>query len=195
MKFASYKDTRTVQALDYIASRACGRAITKLVALKLLFLADRYHLRKYGRTILDDKYLAMPYGPVASHAKDMIDNMEKTGGDADGYISVSRMAPNRFAIRSMRTPDTSILSESEMEALDCATQQLFLRGDIVDFTHQFPEWKKHGPALAEGKKSIEMDYLDFFLPCEDAGTEYCDASENHVALSREVYQENTQWRL
>lgn len=40
-------------------------------ALQLVYFADRYHLRKFGRPITNDEYFAMPYGPVASGAKDI----------------------------------------------------------------------------------------------------------------------------
>ena len=38
-------------------------------AIKLIYLADRLHLRKYGRPIIGDMYWAMKLGPVGSLAK------------------------------------------------------------------------------------------------------------------------------
>jgi len=43
-----FDEKKVGQALLYIATRV-GAPVSKLVALKLLFLADRYHLRKYAR--------------------------------------------------------------------------------------------------------------------------------------------------
>ena len=40
-------------------------------ALKLVFFADRYHLRQYGRPVTNDEYMAMEFGPVPSGCKDL----------------------------------------------------------------------------------------------------------------------------
>lgn len=190
-----YDEQRAIQALAYLANRAAGREITKLVALKLVYLADRYHLRKDGRTILGDTYSAMKYGPVAMKTFHLVDRLAKTGRDPSGAIALEKLPGNRIAIRPLLTPDTRKLAETDIEALDCALKQLFLHADIVDFTHQFPEWKKHQAALEKGARSVPMDYLDFFLPCPKPGAEYCDASERLVFLNREIYKEELTWSL
>lgn len=55
---------KAAQALNYFAIQNGGE-IEKLQALKLIYFADRYHLRKYGRPITNDQYWAMNFGPVA----------------------------------------------------------------------------------------------------------------------------------
>lgn len=67
LKFSHKKAT---QILNYFAIKEGGK-INKMKALKLTFLADRYHLRKYGRLITNDEYFAMEFGPVASGVKDI----------------------------------------------------------------------------------------------------------------------------
>ena len=48
-------DTRKIiQALAYIAYHQPGHKVNSMKAYKLLWLADRYHLRQYGRTITGD---------------------------------------------------------------------------------------------------------------------------------------------
>ena len=47
---------KAVQAINFFARKNGGK-ITKLEVLKLIFFADRYHLRKYGRPITNDQYL------------------------------------------------------------------------------------------------------------------------------------------
>ncbi len=39
-------------------------------ACKLLFLADKRHLVKYGRTITGDRYSALEWGPIPSSIRD-----------------------------------------------------------------------------------------------------------------------------
>lgn len=54
-----YREERIVQVLDYLASKLVGKRLSKLNALKLVYLADRDHLRKYGMPIIRDEYFAM----------------------------------------------------------------------------------------------------------------------------------------
>ena len=61
--------------LSYLASNVKGMRLSKLNALKLVYLADRYHLRKYASPIVWDTYYAMQYGPVASKTKKLIEEM------------------------------------------------------------------------------------------------------------------------
>jgi len=60
----------TIQALCYILDKI--KQADKLKLVKLLFIADKYHLVQFGRTITNDDYWAMPYGPVGSTAKDVL---------------------------------------------------------------------------------------------------------------------------
>jgi len=76
MRTLEFDHKKATQALNFFAKRAGGK-ITKLNALKLIYLADRYHLRKYGRPIFSDTYWAMPYGPVASSVKDIVGLFKK----------------------------------------------------------------------------------------------------------------------
>ena len=61
----SYK--KATQALNFFALKKDGK-INKMKAIKLIYLADRLHLRKYGRPIVGDIYWAMKLGPVGSRA-------------------------------------------------------------------------------------------------------------------------------
>src|SRR3990167_7093267 len=62
----SYK--KATQALNFFAQKKDGK-INKMKAIKLIYLADRLHLRKYGRPIVGDAYWAMKLGPVGSRTK------------------------------------------------------------------------------------------------------------------------------
>ena len=61
---------KATQAINYFTKKEGGQ-IEKLKLIKLVYLADRFHLRKYGRPIMNDTYLAMPLGPVGSSVKDI----------------------------------------------------------------------------------------------------------------------------
>ena len=42
-------------------------------AIKLVWMADRLHLREYGRPITNDDYVAMKFGPVGSVTRNITD--------------------------------------------------------------------------------------------------------------------------
>lgn len=178
----------TIQAIAYLVRRS-DRGLSKLVLLKLLYLADRYHLRKYGRTILDDRYFAMQYGPVASGAKSIIE-----GGLRDDYaarfvrVAMIPHKPRDFQHVSAVGDEPLVwLSQTDTEALDAALNVWVMCDNLVGFTHEFPEWKKHESAIECGANSVPMNYEDFFEPCENF--EYCDANPELVELSKEEYLE------
>ena|ERR1043166_3187197 len=61
---------RTLAAITYVASKNIPD-LTIYKLLKLIFLADKYHLIKYGRPITGDRYAALKDGPVPSHIYDV----------------------------------------------------------------------------------------------------------------------------
>ncbi|MGH7497077.1 MAG: Panacea domain-containing protein [bacterium] len=54
--------------LDQVAGRYNYMAL-----LKLVFFADRYHIRNYARPVSCDEYYALKLGPVPSNLKDIVD--------------------------------------------------------------------------------------------------------------------------
>ena len=187
-----YREERIVQVLDYLASKLVGKRLSKLNALKLVYLADRDHLRKYGMPIIRDEYFAMNFGPVASNTKKMIERIEKDPTVTD-YISVEKdprptmCGRDVMYVTSRRKPNMDQLSKTEVQSLNVALSQWPLHDDLVAFTHLFPEWKAAKRKLDAGAKRVKMSYLDFFKPCPEA--EYCEADEELVALNRQVFEE------
>lgn len=57
---------KIVELLLYLAHTRPGA--DKYQAVKFFYLADREHIRRYGRPITFGDYVAMSYGPVASNA-------------------------------------------------------------------------------------------------------------------------------
>ncbi|MCB1234479.1 MAG: SocA family protein, partial [Verrucomicrobiae bacterium] len=89
----TFAHRKATQALNFFARKETGR-INKLKALKLVFFADRCHLRRYGRPITNDRYLAMNYGPVASSCKDLAEMSEFLGSEERAYAE-QYLAPDR----------------------------------------------------------------------------------------------------
>jgi len=58
-----YRSEKVRQAVAYIASKLPGRENMYKV-LKVMYFADKLHLKRYGRVIFGDRYIAMKHGPV-----------------------------------------------------------------------------------------------------------------------------------
>ncbi|MEW6488968.1 MAG: Panacea domain-containing protein [Thermodesulfobacteriota bacterium] len=167
---------KATQALNFLALMNGGE-INKMKALKLVFLADRYHLRKYGRPVIGDEYFAMKQGPVASMAKDLadknawLDDCEREY--ADRFLATSE---DKLFLASASPVEEDVFSDSDLEALRFAWRAFgaLSEWDLVNLTHAYPEWEKHGAGLTHGDcRRARMEYADFFL----------DADPRHPLLS------------
>lgn len=159
---------KATQALNYFARKQHDHIIGKLAAIKLVFFADRYHLRRYGRPVVGDTYFAMQYGPVASTVLDIANAAaapEAQAYAADYLTAIHRPGSKPREIRSLRDVDPEVFSSTDYEALEFAYDVFWVNyGDkLVDITHLYPEWKMHEEALVCGReKRVPMDYADFF---------------------------------
>jgi uncharacterized phage-associated protein len=201
MRF-SFSHRKSTQALNFFAQKA-GGSINKLKALKLVYFADRYHLRKYGRPITSDEYLAMPFGPVASGAKDLAEMSDFLSEDERTYVQrfLRRSDSDLHAYESLGSVDERVLSASDREALafSWSTFGSMDKYRLADLTHCYPEWKRHEAALASSTTSrVRMDYEDF-LGDPDAGCDPCHdltelEREDRLDLLRESAAFESRWR-
>jgi uncharacterized phage-associated protein len=160
----SFSYRKATQALNFFA-RQDGGTINKMRALKLLFFADRYHLRKYGRPIANDEYFAMDYGPVPSGAKDLAESSDFRP-DVEKVYAGQFIAPSddRLSFKSVASVDEVVFSHTDLEALRFAWGMFHgcKPFELAELTHAYPEWKKHEAALKSGVNSrVKMRYLDF----------------------------------
>lgn len=164
LKF-NYK--KATQSLNFFAINN-GGSVGKLKALKLIYFADKYHLRKYGRPIINDEYFAMERGPVASGVKDIAEMSKFLGNNEKRYAEENIKPFREYSIKSIAPIDFDVFSDSEIEALEFSLSKFGEYGDLhlSNLTHRYPEWKKHKNAL-EINSRIRMDYLDFFEDSAD----------------------------
>jgi len=166
---------KATQALNFLARQSGGR-INKLKALKLMFFADRYHLRKFGRPVSECAYYAMTHGPVASEAKQVAEDGDLLPAPVRSYARKFLEKKSDYDYASVADVDKSVLSESDLEALTFAWENFGYQTkyQLRDITHHYPEWKRHERALRDGRRRVKMDYADFFAE-PDAGYNPCHA--------------------
>lgn len=194
------KYRRITQLLSFFAHQNESRQISKLKALKLIWAADRYHVRKYGRLISGDIYFAMKLGPVASEAKDIAEADEYLSEPILKYAS-EYIHPDKTArtIIAKDGVDDSYFSKSDFEALRFAWDKF---GHYDKFhlsekiTHIYPEWKKYEPLIKSGKVSREtIDIKDFFKnpnPQDLAaigGSDPFELDPDILTVSKEIFEE------
>jgi uncharacterized phage-associated protein len=188
---------KAAQALNFFALQNGGE-IEKLHALKLIFFADRYHLRKYGRPITNDQYWAMKFGPVASGVKDLFE-LESVSHDERHYVAaLLKKGSKDYAVRSIAPVDAKVFSQTDLEALRFAWDNFGIRPRIVEKTHLYPEWKRHEAAIAGGNTRVPMDYFDF-LDDPPSGVNPChmltaEEREDRRAQLKEMADVIALWR-
>lgn len=180
---------KIVMAINYFAREKHGKSVDKLEVLKLIYLADRYHLRKFGRLITEDNYFAMPLGPVPSLAKDICNNHSSLTKEQHDFAYKYLSLNDKLDVVHSKRGEKDCFSVSEKEALKAALSISFKEKDLPDFTHHFPEWKKYESKLLTPDSCCKMNHMDFFLPMNEEEYEYCTISSRLLNSSKEKYLE------
>ncbi len=142
-----------------------NQELTKLRIHKLLYLIDKFHLRDYSRIVLNDKYVALSYGPVAQKTRDILDdfiefknyfplyksNFEKN--HLDKYFDLGKDKHGYDKLVLKKESDLKTLSESEKIIINKVIKSYgnYTTGQLVNVTHRDEAWKKTG-------EKCEIDY-------------------------------------
>ncbi len=169
-----FSHRKATQTLNFLARQA-GGTIHKLKALKLVYFADRYHLRRFGRPVIGDEYLAMQYGPVPSNTKDIAEMSGFLGAEESQYAKEFIRPISNYSYRSVAAVEEAVFSQSDREAMTWAWARFgrFGRFELAELTHRYREWTRHAPALQTKLVSrVPMNYRDF-LEAPPRGCEPC----------------------
>jgi uncharacterized phage-associated protein len=159
----TFSHRKATQVLNFLARKAGGQ-INKMKALKLVFFADRYHLRQHGRPITNDEYMAMEYGPVPSGCKDLAEMSDFLDPHERDYAQRFLRPAGQYEFASLADVETLVFSQSDLEALEFAWQNFGQYDEfrLAGITHEFPEWKRHEVSLQSTDVSrIPMSYRHF----------------------------------
>jgi len=181
----------TVEAINYILKKL-GKT-DKLTIIKLLYLADKCHLVRLGRTITEDEYYAMNYGPVGSLAKDILtnydDNITFSASESE-YIKSLINPVDKYCFEYKNGITEQFLSESDYNALDIVLNKYsnLSSDELIKITHNYPEWKQHESKLCDSKsetKRVRIKNEELLsLLSEDYGIFNVDAA--HVEMSKNI---------
>jgi uncharacterized phage-associated protein len=147
---------RALAAAKYLLSRLGGRHnFTAL--LKILFFADRYHIRRYIRPVTSDYYVAMSKGPVASFLYDVFKG---------SYPDIKEIVRLDWDVELHGADDTlGELAKSDKEALDFALTHFgkFNYGKLIELSHEYPEWKSYAERFKKDKDGHEPVFIEDFF--------------------------------
>jgi uncharacterized phage-associated protein len=140
---------KIVELLLYLAHKRPGA--DKYQAVKLFYLADREHFRRYGRPITFESYYALWYGPVASNALDLLnqnaETMERAGiqklpfDTAVGTVKTKsgKDTETTFIRKPHRDVSLDLFSKSDLQVFD----EIIAKYGNASFDELYNETHKH----------------------------------------------------
>ena len=116
----AFEPAKSLEALLYVAQNS---GADMYGTLKLLYVADKLHLERYGSLIFGEDYAAMEWGPVPSNTYDIVKFVrgDRPRSVIEAAKAAFTMNGNNFEL--LRAPDLDELSESNRECLDEAIRR------------------------------------------------------------------------
>lgn len=175
-----------VQAIYYLLKKL--GTVDKLKLLKLIYLADKYHLIYYGRTITNDDYYAVKLGPIPSSVKDVLE-FDKFSLSAEEYKYASSLFKKvdqyNFKANEKARSRLEMLSETDIEALDYVIKNFGLMSSsrLINYTHKYPEWSQYRGLFKSGQTKRERIAIEELLSVVDG---YFKVSHEHLEESKKI---------
>jgi len=147
-----FDEEKATQMAAYLLTKSKG-AMPYLKLIKLLYIADREALRRWGYPLTGDRYASLDHGPVVSQIMDLIKHGPVWPGSKHW---VKYIETRKEFVRLRKRPPFDLLSEATRSLLDeiyekyCRLDRWVLR----DLVHEFPEWKDPRGS------SIPISYVD-----------------------------------
>jgi uncharacterized phage-associated protein len=120
---------KAIETILYLVKRVSGSDIYGIC--KLLYLADKTSLEKYGRFIFGETYCAMKEGSTPSNAYDLLKEVSQKPTD--------ELQVEGNQVIAKRDANTEHLSESDIECLD----------QIISVWGEVPNWSRRAAAHDE----------------------------------------------
>ena len=137
-----FNERTAVQAAARMIQHSGGE-MNYLALMKLLYLADREALLRFGRPITGDRVVAMKHGPVLSRVYDLVSQKKQEAPESQWHKFIPRPNAYVFTVRFSGVPDTGELSQAELALIDeiYAKFRGWDEWGLVDYTHKLPEWR------------------------------------------------------
>ncbi len=143
----AYSPRKAAQSIAFFALNSRDNSINVLKAVKLIYLADRESISRWGTPIQNEKRVSMPHGPVNSSTYSYINGdyeLSETGWSdflEDRANHCVALAHNNITVE-----DLDELSEADILCLKAVWDKFgkMSKWQLRDWTHQqenIPEWE------------------------------------------------------
>jgi uncharacterized phage-associated protein len=171
-----FNEAKATEAAAHLLQRRGGQ-MSYLKLIKLLYLADREALLRWGRPITTDRYVSMDKGPVVSQIYNLILEEREPGSEHLWHRHISE--PRNYEVFLALPVCSSELSRAEEILLDEIFSQYGQknRWELVRICHELPEWEDpHGSALP-------IEYRDILAAAHKTKAEIAALEEELASLS------------
>ena len=157
-----FDEAKAAQMAVYFLMKTEEGSMDKIKLMKLLYLAERESLVRYGSPMSGDRLYSLPHGPILSTTLNLANGKMKTSVENgwSAFITSSKVEEHDLSLidRSVNEDDLDELSRSDREILEDVWQKFGHKDkwDVKDYTHNLPEWKDSG----NSRQPIE--YEDIF---------------------------------
>lgn len=157
-----YDEKKATQVAGlFLAIRKQGGRMSYMKLIKLMYLADREALMRWGWSMTNDEYVSMRHGQVLSATYNLMKEKAPRRSYWKRFISA---ATTRKEIKLIREPETGELSKADRALI----QEIFDkyghldRWELAKITHDLPEYRE-----TKGR-SLSVAYSDVLLKAKRA---------------------------
>lgn len=166
-----YDFEATKAALLYLVSKGLP-SFDKHKALTLLFLADRAHLLRFGRTITGDSYVLSADGPIPLETARFLGGLQGEGtkvgtSEVKDLAELFELTNDEHPQHLLKVPfDKDALSESDLVILDQVASEHGGKtfDELYEETHATAAYAN----VWKGEESFPMSFEDFFIDAPEA---------------------------
>jgi len=134
-KFNERKATQV--AARFLA--AAGNRMHYIKLLKMMYMADREALARWGCPLTNDKYFSLDYGPILSAVKNLMVEEPQQRSFWNDHIS----SPSKYQIELIDEAGSDELSRAEENLVDEIFNKYrrMDRWQLIEKSHELPEWQ------------------------------------------------------
>ena len=135
-----FNETKATQASACLLELE-NRRMNYMKLIKLLYIADREALFRWGRPITTDSYVSMKNGPVLSRVLDLITEGREPGSFTPWFEFIS--IPSNYEVSLMKDCPKDELSQAEEDLIHEIYNKYghMDQWQLVRFVHKFDEWR------------------------------------------------------
>jgi uncharacterized phage-associated protein len=182
----SFNARKAAQTVAFFVMKNDAKLIYVIKALKLVYLADRESISRFGFPIQMEPRVSMPLGPVNSYTYNHINGEappEQDGGWS-AFLSDREHHMVGLSDPNLTVDDLDELSDADIEALDAVWNRFgnWDRWDLVNWTHNkanLPEW--NDPNGSSRPISVEDIFRAIGAPAPEVQAQ---AVEDQASIAR-----------